>query len=100
MCNYCRKFTQDVHSIEEGRDVNTGYSGEAFIDLFNNLIVHLEGKDSIEVSIPFKYCPWCGRELEDVTIKENEPSKSCSYFIKNGKEPCCTLECDGCIWYV
>lgn len=100
MCDYCRKFTQKAYSFKEGYDVNTGYGGEAFIDLFNNLIVHLEGKDSIEVSIPFKYCPWCGRELEDATLKKNEPSKSCSYCIENGKEPCCTHECDGCMWYV
>ncbi len=104
MCNYCRKFTQSAQKIREGQDVNIGYEGEAFIDLFNNLIVHLDGcyngNQSIEVSLPIKYCPWCGRKLEDVTFEKNESSKSCSYSTENGKEPCCTHECDGCMWYV
>lgn len=31
---------------------------------------------------------------------ENQPLKICSYYIENGKEPCCTLDCNGCEWYV
>lgn len=68
MCNYCRKFTQSAHKLREGYDVNIGYEGEAFIDFFNNLIVHLDGgyneNQSIEVSLPIKYCPWCGAQLK------------------------------------
>lgn len=69
MCEYCRKFTQRSYPFKEGYDANIGYRGEAFIDLFNNLIVHLEGKDSIEVNIPIKYCPWCGAKLENQVLK-------------------------------
>ena len=31
---------------------------------------------------------------------QEQPSKSCSYCIENGKKPCCTHDCDGCTWYV
>lgn len=65
MCNYCHKFTQLSYPIKKGENVYVGYEGEAFIDLFNNLIVHLDspysGNSSIEIDIPIKYCPWCGR---------------------------------------
>lgn len=66
MCNYCRKLTQKAYRLKEGYDVTINYPGDVFIDFFNNLIVHLEGPDSIEVSLPIKYCPWCGKELENV----------------------------------
>jgi len=33
-------------------------------------------------------------------LDEEQPSKSCSYYINNKKEPCCTHDCDGCMWYV
>lgn len=69
MCNYCRKLTQRSYLFKEGYDVNVGYHGEAFIDLSNNLIVHLEGKDSIEVNIPLKFCPWCGASLDNRVLK-------------------------------
>ena len=23
----------------------------------------------------------------------------CTYYEENGKEPCCTHSCDGCMWY-
>ena len=72
MCNYCRKFTQSAYKLREGYDVNIGYEGEAFIDFFNNLIIHLEHPSSaVETNIPIKYCPWCGSEL-----KKNYPYKS------------------------
>lgn len=64
MCNYCRKFTQAAQKVREGQDVNVGYEGEVFIDFFGNLIVHLEGSQSIEVSLSIKYCPWCGEMLK------------------------------------
>lgn len=32
--------------------------------------------------------------------EEEQQSKSCSYYIENGKNPCCTYACDGCTWYV
>lgn len=69
MCEYCRKFTQRSYPFKEGHNINIGYSGEAFIDFFNNLIVHLEGEDSIEVNMPIKYCPWCGVKLENQVLK-------------------------------
>ena len=31
---------------------------------------------------------------------EEQPSKSCSYYAENGKNPCCTYACEGCTWYV
>ncbi len=66
MCNYCRKFTQSAYKLREGYDVNVGYEGEAFIDFFNNLTIHLERPySSVEASILIKYCPWCGGELKD-----------------------------------
>lgn len=72
MCNYCRKLTQSAYKLRESYDVNIGYEGEAFVDFFNNLIIHLEHPDSaVEASIPIKYCPWCGNEL-----KKNYPYKS------------------------
>jgi len=67
MCEYCRKFTQQAHHLKTGYDVNIGYEGDVFIDYFNNLIVHLEHEselNSIEVSIPIKYCPWCGQAVK------------------------------------
>lgn len=65
MCEYCRKFTQRAHNLKAGYDVDIDYEGEVFIDFFNNLIVHLEhDSESIEASIPLKYCPWCGNELK------------------------------------
>ena len=64
MCNYCRKITPAAHDLREGQDVNIGYEGEAFVDFFNNLVVHLEGENSVEVNIPIAYCPWCGNKLE------------------------------------
>ena len=32
--------------------------------------------------------------------EEDQHSKSCSYYAENGKKPCCTHDCDGCVWYV
>lgn len=73
MCDYCRKFTQSVQKIREGQDVNIGYEGEDFIDFFNNLIIHLDGcyngNQSIEASLPIKYCPWCGARLDNRVLK-------------------------------
>lgn len=73
MCNYCHKLTQTAQKIREGQDVNIGYEGEAFIDFFNNLIIHLDGcyngNQSIEVSLPIKYCPWCGAKLDNRVLK-------------------------------
>jgi hypothetical protein len=69
MCDYCRKFIQHSYLFKEGYDVNIGYNGEAFIDFFNNLIVHLEGENSIEVNMSIKYCPWCGAKLENRVLK-------------------------------
>ena len=37
--------------------------------------------------------------LKEQPNKE-QPSKSCSYYAENGKESCCTHDCDGCMWYV
>jgi len=31
---------------------------------------------------------------------EEQPSKSCSYYAENDKKPCCTHDCDVCMWYV
>ena len=69
MCEYCRKFTESACSLKEGYDVTLGYEGDAFIDFFNSLVIHLEGKDSIEVNIPIKYCPWCGAKLNNQAFK-------------------------------
>jgi hypothetical protein len=70
MCNYCRKLTQSAYKLREGYDVNTGYEGEAFIDLFNNLTIHLERPyASVETTIPIKYCPWCGAKLNNQVFK-------------------------------
>ena len=69
MCEYCRKFTQRAYSLKEGYDIFIGYKGEAFIDLFNNLVIHTEKKDADEpneIALPIKYCPWCGKKLEVV----------------------------------
>ena len=68
MCEYCHKFTQLSYPIKEGENVDVGYEGEIFIDLFNNLTTHLDspysGRPSLEISFPIKYCPWCGNELK------------------------------------
>lgn len=63
MCAYCHNFTQKDYWLKTGYDINIGYEGSAFIDLCNNLIVHIE-PEAIEASIPIKYCPWCGAELQ------------------------------------
>lgn len=31
---------------------------------------------------------------------EEQPSKGCSYYAENGNKPCCTHDCDRCVWYV
>lgn len=40
---------------------------------------------------------------EVVSIKteiiNSENSKFCRYYENNNKKPCCTHECDGCVWY-
>ena len=64
MCAYCQKFTQKDYWLKTGYDVNIGYEGNVFIDLCNNLIVHIEKSEAVEVSIPIKYCPWCGAKLQ------------------------------------
>ena len=68
MCEYCHKINQRSYPIKEGQNVFIGYEGEAFIDFFNNLIIHLDGayngNASIEVNIPIKYCPWCGKAVK------------------------------------
>ena len=69
MCEYCRKLTQRAYSLKEGRDIFLNWNGEAFIDLFNYLTIHIEhvgSEASNEISIPIKYCPWCGKKLEVV----------------------------------
>lgn len=35
-----------------------------------------------------------------VLSEEDQPLKSCSYYAENGKKPCCTHDCDECVWYV
>lgn len=71
MCEYCRKLTQRAHRLKEGFDVNIGFEGDVFVDYFNNLITHLESKAddrAIEVSVPVRYCPWCGSKLEATKV--------------------------------
>ena len=37
----------------------------------------------------------------DDALKEPEPSpKGCTYYEAKNRKPCCTHECDGCVWYV
>ena len=32
--------------------------------------------------------------------EKEPPSKNCSFYTENGKKPCCTHDCDRCMWYV
>ena len=69
MCDYCVKFTPKAHDLKSGYEIYNGYYGEVFIDFSNHLVTHIEAEnsnESIEISLPIKYCPWCGRPLQNV----------------------------------
>lgn len=66
MCNYCRKFTQSAYKLRSGAEITVPCTGEAFIDLFDNFIIHIDAYvTDLEAAIPIKYCPWCGRALKE-----------------------------------
>lgn len=41
------------------------------------------------------------REALDMAIDalNEETNFSCTYYKENNKEPCCTHDCCGCVWY-
>ncbi len=39
------------------------------------------------------YWDWAASQQDD------EPAMICTYQMENGKAPCCTHECNGCMWY-
>lgn len=81
-----------------------------------NLYGHTHQKTNFYNDIPFMYhvgldshnCTPVSytQVIADMNAKYKEcievlgDTKKCSYYAENGKEPYCTHDCEGCVWYV
>ena len=75
MCNYCEKlelidfpeFNEDESSFTAHIDHRGGYGRKPYhiLNISHLLDLGYCGDKHFEVNISIKYCPFCGRKLED-----------------------------------